>query len=192
MCGRYELDLAAYGELSGLASIKGGEIRPGDLAPVQTADGMRVMRWGYPLPNTKRTVFNAKRETVRDLPMFRESIAYRRVVVPTTGFYEWKHQGKTEVDRYRFRSASGERLYLAGLYDVYDAPTGPEPRYAILTAPANAGMAPYHDRMPVYLTESEREAWITDPAFATRVLTRAQPDLTAERNDDKPEQLSLL
>lgn len=194
MCGRYEFDPSAFDALPGAGGRDGAvrEVRPTDLAPVIAAGGPRPMRWGFPLGAGARTVINAKRETARELPMFRAAAAHRRAAVPTTGFYEWQHRGARVADRYVFRAGAHRRLYLAGLWDVFDGPSGPEERFVVLTAAANAGMAAYHDRMPVCLAEEEVEAWVRDSGFAAEVFAREQPELTARRDDERPEQTTFL
>ena len=53
------------------------------------------LRWGL-IPNWcddpkgGRKPINAKCETVRDLPAFREAYRRRRCIVPVDGFFEWK------------------------------------------------------------------------------------------------------
>jgi putative SOS response-associated peptidase YedK len=53
------------------------------------------LRWGLiPYwckdPAGGRKLINAKYETVRDLPTFRDSYRMRRCIVPVDGFFEWK------------------------------------------------------------------------------------------------------
>jgi len=53
------------------------------------------LRWGLiPYwcddPKGGRKPINAKCETVRDLPTFREAYRRRRCIVPVDGFFEWK------------------------------------------------------------------------------------------------------
>jgi len=62
----------------------------------QTGDvSLDPLRWGLiPYwcndPKGGRKPINAKCETVRDLPSFREAYRKRRCIVPVDGFFEWK------------------------------------------------------------------------------------------------------
>jgi putative SOS response-associated peptidase YedK len=65
--------------------------------PPQSQDrrALDPLRWGL-IPNWckdpagGRKPINAKCETVRDLPTFRDACRKRRCIVPVEGFFEWK------------------------------------------------------------------------------------------------------
>jgi putative SOS response-associated peptidase YedK len=61
-------------------------------------------------------MINARGETVASKPAFRHSFKTRRCLVPASGFYEWRKQGKARFPQH-FR-VKGEGLFaMAGLYD---------------------------------------------------------------------------
>ena len=105
MCGRYQFTAEQWGEIRqivqeiqrryGNDAWQPGEIRPTAMAPVLLAGGPELMRWGYQLPNT--LVINARAETAGEKPLFRESIAMRRCVIPSTGFYEWDRKKRKHL-----------------------------------------------------------------------------------------------
>lgn len=172
MCGRFNIDTSTEEMRSILAmmgpdaSVKTGEIFPGDNVPVLVSaeDGLaaRAMLWGFPRWDKRGLVFNARAETALVKPIFRKALRSRRVVVPTTGFYEWKAvPGLKKKEKYLFRPAGEAMLYLAAFAEDLAPPRpGVAECFTILTTEANADMAPYHDRMPVLLRREEREAWI--------------------------------
>lgn len=185
MCGRFTIDPATKGMRAVLAAlgphaplVKTGDVYPGDAAPVLVAAteemAVRAMSWGFPRWDKRGVVFNARAETALVKPMFRTALRNHPVVIPTTGFYEWKAiPGSRKKEKYLFRRNGEEVLYLAGFAEALEVPReGVTHCFTILTTEANASMAPYHDRMPVLLAPEEREAWLTGQgreAFLQRV-----------------------
>ncbi len=211
MCGRYyiddEDDIIAMREIideinrrySGtpeFAELKTGEIRPTNTVPVIVADERtsqaRLMRWGYPKWDGKGVVINARAETVAEKSMFRKSLLERRAVIPTTGFYEWRHEGGKVKEKYMFRVPGESMLYLAGMYNTYKEPDGStREHFAILTTAANNSMVDYHDRMPVLLRPDERMAWL-EGGQMTMILERVPDALEATSCAPQLEQQTLL
>ena len=214
MCGRYLLFddkdeeeihriIEEANRRSTGGDLKMGMVYPTDAAPilVKLQDGhvAKAMRWGFPKWDGKGVVINARAETASTKAMFAKSLQARRVVVPTIGFYEWRHEGKAKKEMYLFREHKKNALYLAGIYNIFTLPDGSrEERFTILTTNANGSIEPYHDRMPVLLDESERDAWIDDAGATDDILHRIPADLDAEHIEQEdvkkegPEQTSLF
>lgn len=107
-------------------------------------------------------LINARSETVAEKPSFRHAVKYRRCIVPASGFFDWKHEGKVKTPYY-FRMKDGTPLGLAGLWEEWKAPDGTLlDTFTILTTTANKVVAPIHDRMPVILPPDE---YLTDTAM---------------------------
>lgn len=212
MCGRYvvlteeemieireiiEEVTQKYGDAAASA-MSTGEIYPTNIAPVITADGPVLMRWGFPMHGKSGVTINARSETAGEKSLFSAALRARRVIIPTSGFYEWSHDDKGKSkDKFLFRRPGQNTLYLAGLHTNFALPNGDrEDRYVILTTEANESMERYHNRMPVYVDRDERDAWISDPQATGDILHRRQPDLLATPADKptpkKPTQMSMF
>ncbi len=106
--------------------------------------------------------------------MFRDSIEYRRIVIPAAWFYEWNRNKEKNI----FYRKEKRVLFMAGIYNRYQD----EDRFAILTTEANASMKPVHDRMPLILEEEEVIPWIYDVRKAKAILHKV-PCLLERRSD---------
>ena len=138
MCGRFTqhytwAEINAFLDLTGPAR----NLRPRyNIAPTTTIDVARAgesgreivpMRWGLvpswwkkPLKELPAT-FNARAETVAEMPMFRSAFRSRRGIIPASGFYEWTGP-KGEKTPHYFSSPSGEPLAFAGLWESWRNP----------------------------------------------------------------------
>lgn len=174
------------------AAVKGGEIFPFSVAPVEMMEKEKIvpvaMRWGFPIsmgkkkdgtPLAPKPVFNARVETAREKPLFKKPLLEKRVVVPTSGFFEWNHPNGKPQDKFLFTEPGKEILYLAGMYNVFDWNGVKFPHYTILTTEPNDSMRPYHNRMPILLEEDEREAWLSGSDLE-EVLKRVPFELAVE------------
>jgi putative SOS response-associated peptidase YedK len=140
------------------------------------------LRWGLIPhwcgdPKGGRRPINAKCETVRSLPTFRDAYCRRRCIVPVDGFFEWKAiKGQRAKRPYAVAMKDGKPFGLGGLWDnCRDQTSGEWVRtFAIITTDANEMVAEIHDRMPLILAPSDYAYWLseeTDP----RGLMRRYP-----------------
>src|SRR6185503_6268567 len=90
----------------------------------QTGDvSLDPLRWGLiPYwcndPMGGRKPINAKCETVRDLPTFREAYRKRRCIVPVDGFFEWKAiKGQKAKQPYAIAMKDGAPFGIAGIWE---------------------------------------------------------------------------
>lgn len=187
MCGRYLFTADNNEEIRritrqierqyGPGTWQAGEMRPTDAAPVLLADGQdirpRLYSWGFRLPGT--LVINARAETAEEKPLFRESVASRRCVIPSSGFYEWD----AEKRKYLFTLPGESVLYMAGLYAVRDG----RPCYCILTTAANPSMQDVHGRMPLVLRREQVSPWLMQPQETGGLLRAVPPPLRREAAD---------
>jgi putative SOS response-associated peptidase YedK len=183
MCGRFTFDIPPelLAEIFGLAEIPTVvpryNIAPTQQVPVirQYADGdnhLDHLRWGL-VPSWAQDIsigsrmINARSETVTEKQSFKRAIRYRRCVVPSSGFYEWKQEGKVKQPWY-IRLKSGSPMMFAGLWETWKSTEGEVETFTILTTAANGLVAPLHDRMPVILSGDGISTWLdrntTNPA----------------------------
>ena len=156
-------------------AYKTGEIFPGDPAPALIGEAGRLICapavFGFPAPRGRGLLLNARAETAAEKPAFAAPMRNGRAILPAEGFFEWS-RGERKT-KYLFTAEGRGAVYLCGLYKR----VGAEIRFVILTCAANASMAEVHDRMPVIAAEDEVRAYLTDPAAARVLLTRAGPPL---------------
>jgi putative SOS response-associated peptidase YedK len=178
MCGRYSLlcidDLGnrfrVHNPMIGARSHF--NVSPASEMPVivrKDKDEIALMRWGL-VPHwtkdirTARRPINARAESIAEKPMFRPLLLSGRCLVPASGFYEWKKEGKRKVPFY-FHLPESPLFAFAGLYDTWKGPGGTSLlTYTIITCEPNALLAGVHNRMPVILSRANEERWLTrDP-----------------------------
>lgn len=149
----------------------GGEVMPSSVVPVLAPNksGERSvfpMQWGYRLPasggKAPPLMINARSETAAQKPLFRDSWARRRCVIPATAYYEWEHRmdfsGRMRTGKkYRIAPVQSERTYLAGLYRLEEG----LPVFVVLTRAPAADLFWMHDRMPVILPEGSLDRWLS-------------------------------
>lgn len=203
MCGRYSLSapLEELVETFDVGDVVLAGYRPRyNVAPTQDApvlvrgaSGLRLgeLRWGL-IPwwaedeRIGARMINARSETARTLPAFRDAFRTRRCLVPADGFYEWKPdaspsaKGRPPRTPWWIHRPDRSPFAFAGLWERWRPEDGRSPihSFTILTTSANARLAPLHDRMPVVLGEEALEPWLdpaSDPATLERLLAPA-PD----------------
>ena len=147
------------------------------------------MVWGFPAPEGKGLVINARCETVLEKKLFSESVRTRRCLIPASGFYEWSQR----KDPYFFAPQSvgpqsgqekGRLLLMAGFYRSWE---GTE-RFVILTTRANASVCGVHPRMPLILEPEDARLWLEADRGAGAAESRRAPEDVPERPEDgRPE-----
>ena len=145
------------------------------LAP-SGARELRLVRWGLipgwvKDPRSFSLIVNARAETVAEKPSFRGALRHRRCLVPANGFYEWTGPAKARVP-HLFRGADGGLMAFGALAEHWLGADGSEVEtMAILTVPASAAVAPFHDRMPLILPPEAFERWLDCRSGETRSIS---------------------
>jgi putative SOS response-associated peptidase YedK len=176
MCGRYVLK-ASPAELKKVFHLEEvPEVLPPrfNIAPLQAAPvildaapkALTIARWGL-LPHWAKDakvasrMINARAETLSTRSAFKALLFDHRCLVPCDGFYEWKREGRARQPHF-IHAASGELLAMAGLWSRWRSPEGLDVvTFTIITCASNPLVAPIHDRMPVFLDEAGRRAWLS-------------------------------
>lgn len=168
MCGRYTLhsDKKALAEAIALAlpdayapnyNLGPGQEAPGVVAGGETVPASLMMHWGLRTPQNFH--INARIETADTTPRFRDSWDAHRCLLPANGFYEWYQDGITKQPYYIY--PQGRALhYFAGLWFPSERSNSP-PAFVILTTEAHNSIRTIHERMPVILETTARDAWLS-------------------------------
>ena len=137
--------------------------------PAGSGRELAFLRWGL-IPSWSKDpaignrLINARAETAREKPSFRNAFRRRRCLIPTNGFYEWQRRERGKQP-YFVRMRDDRLFAFAGLWDRWESPDkGVIESCTILTTAANAILAPIHDRMPVILPPAEYARWL-DPGL---------------------------
>ena len=146
MCGRYALHanpdvIALQFGLDSVPDFKTSyNIAPAsDVLVVQ--DKARLARWGM-----RGKFVNLRAETV--LAKFRSS---GRCLVPASGFYEWKSEGRRKLPYY-FRPRTDPLLAFAALWE--------RDTFSLITTEPNAVVGKVHDRMPLIVAPERYKDWL--------------------------------
>ena len=128
-----------------------------------------TMKWGLIShlvhnANTSTHPINARAESLLERPMFSSLLERNRCLVPASGFYEWKTEGKRTVPFY-IHMKKNSLFAFAGLYDIWNDMSGVlHQTYTIITTTSNELIAPLHNRMPAILKQDDEERWLSgDP-----------------------------
>jgi putative SOS response-associated peptidase YedK len=100
-------------------------------------------------------------ETLAEKSSFKKPLQHQRCIIPVSGFYEWKAEGKTKQPYYIHR-ADEQPLTFAGLWEHWvDKETGETiESCTIITTKANSQLEVIHDRMPVVLDYEKAKEWL--------------------------------
>jgi len=124
-----------------------------------------LCRWGLVPswakdPAIGHKMINARSESISEKPSFKYSFKHHRVLIPASGFYEWKREGKTKKPYY-IRLKSRACFGFAGLVSYWKSPEGEQIcTGCIITTNANDLIQPVHDRMPVIIRKEDEDKWL--------------------------------
>ncbi len=114
-----------------------------------------VPHWAKP-GQFERPLINARAETIHEKSSFKKLVARTRVIVPVSGFYEWRREDGNKATFY-FQSNNQDALALAGIYQIN---RDGEMQCCLITTDANNVMRPIHDRMPALIPQDAMQDWL--------------------------------
>jgi putative SOS response-associated peptidase YedK len=112
----------------------------------------------------REKTLNARGETVLEKPAFRNSIRFKRCLVPVDGFFEWRHE-KGKAYPYYIRLKDHTMFAFAGIWDSWTNRETSEiiQTFAVITTRANPLLEKIHNtkkRMPVILPPDREKLWV--------------------------------
>jgi putative SOS response-associated peptidase YedK len=184
MCGRYaaslppEMLVELFRLLSSVDMPARFNIKPTEpilaIRHSLTAGGRvaQLYRWGL-LPAWVKDarefplLINARAESLLDKPAFRDSLRFRRCVVPADGYYEWMSGPDGKKHPYFITLNHNEPMVFAGLYATWNGPDGSAvDSAAIVTVTPNLEISGIHDRMPAILRGESVDKWLDTDGVA--------------------------
>ncbi|KUO59034.1 hypothetical protein APF79_10415 [bacterium BRH_c32] len=105
------------------------------------------INWGFRFKEGSPFIFNSRIETIKEKPYWKNLFDKYRCIVPMTGFYEWKTEGKKKI-KYRVSLPDKDIFYVPALYYTDKEKN----RFAsLITTTPNKYISTIHHRMPVIL-----------------------------------------
>jgi len=112
-----------------------------------------VPHWAKDEKNARHTI-NARIETVREKPTFRDAYRRSRCLVPMSGFYEWG----TDKQLHYYENPDEKFMSFAGLYDIWQL--GQLTTFTICTTAGGDSNHSEIARLPIILNEREAIQWL--------------------------------
>ncbi|MFC5649774.1 SOS response-associated peptidase [Paenibacillus solisilvae] len=135
-------------------------------------------RWGL-VPFWAKDSFRMDSAELLQKPIFERIIKKQRCVIPCSGFYVTRTEGKV-TERMKVTMRTGT-FGIAGLYDVFKSASGEEVRTCtLLMTPANLLIAPFESRMPAILEPEDIDAWLKPESklpFELKAMLRPMDEL---------------
>lgn len=187
MCGRFTRFTPASDIAKAFSAVASQvEIQPSyNVAPTRSiyvvkggvSRAINELHWGLVPAWSKdisraSSMINARVESVREKPSFRNLLSSNRCVIPVDGYYEWKQipvKGKVSAKQPFYFSASVESEYchdgmlaIAGLWTTWGNGDELYSSCTALTTEATERISNVHHRMPMLLDKQRLDLWLSD------------------------------
>jgi len=160
-------------------------------------ENVQLMNWGL-IPNwfkgndaseIARNTLNARTESVHEKASFKSLVNSGRCIIPSTGFFEWKHENRNKTLYFIFPTKDLV-FSMAGLFDQWENPKTKEAitTFSILTCEANAFMSEIHNvkkRMPVILSSNNENNWLKGEGELGDYLQDLNNEMEAHQVDSR-------
>lgn len=155
---------------------------------ITSSDQIQAFNWGL-IPfwtkteedaeEIRKMTLNARADTIFEKPSFREPIMKKRCIVPSTGYFEWRHEGSKKIPYYIYLK-NEEIFSMAGIYDTWlDKSTGVEhTTFSIITTDTNPLTDYIHNtkhRMPAILSKEDEEKWLETALSKSEIASFLKP-----------------
>jgi putative SOS response-associated peptidase YedK len=186
MCLRYQWeydnqDREVIEILSGDPSAESGDAFPAAITPITVLEnGHRKVvasffgltpAWAKDEFYGQKYAYNSRSETITEKPTFRDAFHLRRCLVKVASF-------KENLGRYRWLKVSNivpsESIFIAGLFEMPNRHI-PTRSHCLITTTPNTLIEPYHDRMPVILSEAGQKVWLEPTSKPNDLLALLGP-----------------
>jgi len=130
---------------------------------------VELMHWGLiPFWAKEKSIgermINARSESLREKPAFRQAFLQHRCLILADGFYEWQRKDPKapKVPMY-FQLKDAKPFAFAGLWETWHETLGKELHSCtIITCSPNELVEKIHNRMPVILDKSSCWQWLEE------------------------------
>lgn len=138
------------------------------------------MKWGIQFEPEKKSplIFNSRDDTVSTKPFWKKLFDRNRILIPMSGFYEWKDSGKKKKQKIKLILKDRQVFLVPGLYRLNKEGQN---EFSLITTSPNKFMLQIHNRMPVILDDKNAKTFFTDSAEENiEKLKPTDQEITAE------------
>ena len=159
---KFNIDIGSINELSIPSSYN---ICPTQYSPVIFEDAVQrkieMMHWGLIPAWSKDKKFssnmiNARFETLKEKPSFKNLIHTNRCIVIASGYFEWTQSESKKQPYYIYNNE--KMLPIAGLWTKWEDILS----FTIITRNANENLRSVHHRMPLVLDDNSIDSYLSN------------------------------
>jgi putative SOS response-associated peptidase YedK len=181
MCGKFTQMMSwgtyvSLAELLGRTAASAFDDRAEVVSPMREAFVVRLnregaretarLRWGLVPwwarePGIVTRFIHARAESIEATKAYCDAFRYRRGLIIVSEFFESRHITPTKREPHRIWPDDARPIALACIWERWEqAHDAALETFAVITVPANALIAPVHDRMPAVIAEPDWPKWL--------------------------------